>query len=143
MPTISREFQDDVTSNGSTAVANEDSPLLRPYRDDGASDEGVTKITTTKPFRLTRGAAFLIILNFSMEMSEMILIVPFVAMYEQNLCRSYYKEHDPTKVNPDGSVLESLCKVTTIQRQLASLRGWHGTFNAIPGTCFLLKVLTL
>ena len=54
-------------------------------------------------------------------------------LMEQNVCRTYYKLHDPSKLLPDESVPEKLCKEAVIQAELVQLAGWLDTLWLIPG----------
>ena len=74
-----------------------------------------------------------ILLNFLVEMCDMIIIVPTIALLERSICYTYYAEHDPHVIGPGGLVNERLCKIGPVQEQLAVLRGWKALFEALPG----------
>jgi hypothetical protein len=40
-------------------------------------------------------------------------------LIEQALCRTFYMEHDPGVVGPDGDVPEAMCKTATLQSHVA------------------------
>jgi hypothetical protein len=61
----------------------------------------------------------------------------FVRMEELSICRPYYYKHDPTVIDSDGNIEESLCKVDEVQAELAFISGWLGFFETIPGKYFL------
>jgi len=78
---------------------------------------------------------FLLISNFG----DNIKVGPEIRLYELLVCRRYYLEHDPSKVDNDGSVNESYCKLDILQGELSMLRGWlfswlllAGIFVAVP-----------
>ncbi|KAG9230479.1 major facilitator superfamily domain-containing protein [Amylocarpus encephaloides] len=57
----------------------------------------------------------------------------FVRMEELSICRSYYFQQDPSLIDDDGNVEETLCKVDAVQAELAFISGWLGFFETIPG----------
>jgi hypothetical protein len=61
----------------------------------------------------------------------------FVRMEELSICRAYYYEHDPTLVDVNGNVQETLCKVDEVQIELALISGWLAFFETVPGKSFL------
>ena len=76
-------------------------------------------------------------LYFFVEMYDMITIAPLTAIFEQSVCRKWYINHDPSRINFGGSVNEQLCKLESIQAAVAVLRGWKLAFDTIPGTNLL------
>jgi hypothetical protein len=70
---------------------------------------------------------------FLVEMYDFITIAPPIALFERSICRTYYASHVPHVIRPDGYVPEALCKLDSIQVELAILRGWKVTFGSIPG----------
>lgn len=85
------------------------------------------------PISLTYVRCGCILLNFLVEMCDMIIIVPTIALLERSICHTYYAEHDPRVIGPGGLVNERLCKIGPVQEQLAVLRGWKALFEALPG----------
>lgn len=76
-------------------------------------------------------------LYFLVEMFDMVTIAPLTALLEQSLCRTWYRSHDPSLINPGGSVEEQCCKIEPIQAELAVLRGWKLAFDALPGAAIV------
>jgi MFS family permease len=68
---------------------------------------------------------------------------PKTRIYEANICLSYYREHDPSAIGPDGHIPESLCKIDAVQQKLAVIFGWADTFDAIPGILLAIPFGTL
>jgi len=66
------------------------------------------------------------------EFSELVLTSPRIRLLEASICRSHFLAHNPSVLNPDGSIDESLCKLDAIQARLAHIRGWQVFFEAIP-----------
>lgn len=74
-----------------------------------------------------------LLLYFLVEMYDMISIAPLTALLEQRLCRDYYRKHDPSLIAPGGFLEERLCKLDSVQSELAIVRGWSLAFDALPG----------
>lgn len=55
-----------------------------------------------------------------------------VYLFEQARCLIYYQINDPTKVDPENGVKESLCKITDIQRPLSILVGVDAMLAILP-----------
>ncbi|ROV93534.1 hypothetical protein VSDG_06808 [Cytospora chrysosperma] len=49
--------------------------------------------------------------------------LPLNRVVERRLCVEFYKQHDPSKIGPGGSVDEELCKVDTVQQGLGRIQG--------------------
>ena len=56
-----------------------------------------------------------------------------VYLYQQSLCLTYYKAHDPTQIDFQSRVEESMCKVDQVQSQLAVIDGIDSFLSCIPG----------
>jgi hypothetical protein len=66
------------------------------------------------------------------EIGEYLYTAPRVRLFESVSCSRYYLQHDPSLVNPDGSVPEALCKIDPVQNEVASVLGWQLFFDSIP-----------
>ena len=86
------------------------------------------------PFKWTKIAVYCVVLNFLLEIFDMILITPQVALFQRALCLTYYSKHDSGAIGLNGSISEELCRISPIQHELAILRGWKGFFDSIPGS---------
>lgn len=86
-----------------------------------------------KHLRLSRVGIFAVLLYFLVEMSDMISVGPLTALLEQSVCRSYFEVHNPSLISPEGWVREGLCKLESIQAELAVVRGWKLAFDTLPG----------
>jgi hypothetical protein len=73
---------------------------------------------------------FLLISTFG----DNIKIGPEVRLYELLVCRRYFLEHDPSKIDKDGNVEEGYCKLDVIQGELSVLRGWVFSWFLLVGT---------
>ncbi len=65
-------------------------------------------------------------IHFLLAFCEIILVAPLIKLFENSLCLSYYDF-------PVNGVEESLCKISDIQRPLATIRGWKSMFDTFPG----------
>ena len=71
-------------------------------------------------------------LQFCTYFAKHMVEVPTIKLFEQAICNRYYSNHPlhrPTVLNVD----EGLCKIPTIQKELATLTGLKFTFDALPG----------
>jgi hypothetical protein len=59
--------------------------------------------------------------------------LPLNRVIELRYCRAYYQAHDPSVLDPDGNVSEELCKLDTIQQNLAWLQGAIETLHIVCG----------
>ncbi|KAI5787895.1 major facilitator superfamily domain-containing protein [Pyronema domesticum] len=66
-------------------------------------------------------------------MAAFLSITPQIRLFESIICENYYKAHDPSVIRPDGSIPEALCKVESVQGELAMLDGFKSLFMNIPG----------
>ncbi|KAH7320723.1 major facilitator superfamily domain-containing protein [Stachybotrys elegans] len=49
--------------------------------------------------------------------------LPLNRAIERRLCRDHYAAHEPSRLRPDGSVEEQLCKIDAVQKTLGSMLG--------------------
>lgn len=75
------------------------------------------------------------LLFFVVDFASFVRVTPKTRMFEIAFCREYYLKTDPSKIDLDGNVAESFCKVADVQEKLALLKGWLGSLECIPGTC--------
>ncbi|KAF4436968.1 MFS multidrug transporter [Fusarium austroafricanum] len=82
-------------------------------------------VSPQDPLGFTRTTYLALALTFLLEMSNVVLAVPLIALYEQAICRNHYRAN--------GAVGDDLCKAVPVQSELALLRGWQGFFNGFSG----------
>ena len=58
---------------------------------------------------------------------------PQLRLFESIVCRHYYKLQDPGKIDRYGQVPEHLCKINSVQDEIAFLDGYQMLFDNIPG----------
>lgn len=71
----------------------------------------------------------LLLVNLAMSLYQL----PLNRVIERRLCRDYYSSTDPAKLQPDGSVDESLCKIPEVQQSLGSIQGVMETTWIVGG----------
>ncbi|KAF1939108.1 hypothetical protein EJ02DRAFT_446404 [Clathrospora elynae] len=65
----------------------------------------------------------LVLLLVLVHLSVVLYTLPLNRVIELRLCQEHYSLHDPSVIQPDGSIPEKLCKIDDIQRRLAWLQG--------------------
>ena len=76
--------------------------------------------------------------TFTMNLFE----APRTRLFENSFCYDFYSIHDPSRIGEDGIVDEKLCKIDPVQAQVATLKGWQGFLDYLPGTLTLHYRLT-
>jgi MFS family permease len=114
----------------------EGAPLLSPVEDGGSLPIPELPPKKKKPWILLCVLVFFLIA--CVDVGAYLAEAPKTRVYEANLCIRYYEKHDPSKIGPDGSVVEELCKIDTVQQKMASIFGWQETFDAIPSILLAL-----
>jgi hypothetical protein len=108
-------------SSPSSPSHDETEPLLPPS----------SPSHSPKPWIRVTVVATLIILF--VDLGALMSQAPLARLYESLLCSQYWAKHDPSKLLPDGSVPEKMCKGTSVQDQVAVLFGWQWVWDAIVG----------
>ena len=107
-------------------------PLLRVDSDN-------TRARRPPPFVLSTPTKFCLLLCFLVELSNNILTVPLIALFERAICEHYYRTHTRHVSGHQSSVNEENCKIASVQAQLATLRGWKAFFDTTSGmSCGIL-----
>jgi hypothetical protein len=65
-----------------------------------------------------------------------LLAVPTVRLIERSVCIRYYATDLVGKAVAPDEPLESACKISEVQGQLAFIMGWKRSLDAIPGILF-------
>jgi len=79
----------------------------------------------------------MILISMSYAFSE----APLYRLYESNICKRYWLEHDYTVIDSQGNVPEEKCKLSSIQRDLAMIQTNQVFYNTIA--CTTLPMLGL
>lgn len=69
--------------------------------------------------------------------ADRLIIPPLNRLLEANICRVYYREHHPSFIDENDQVPEYMCKVNSIQIQLALLLGAIQTTGLVCGKLIL------
>jgi hypothetical protein len=112
-----------------------------------AGDEGIGQSTSSggpstfrrSPPNSSIGALITLLLLINLATS--LYQLPLNRVIEGRLCRDYYREHEPSLIDPDGGVDESLCKIDPVQQDLAWIQGIMET-TWIVGDFFMTIPLT-
>ena len=64
---------------------------------------------------------------FIMDLVTTATVAPQMMIFEKIICRDYYAEWQT------GAGSSNACKIEPIQSELATINGWWGTFETIPG----------
>lgn len=105
----------------SCSSQDESTPLIRPS----------SPSHPPKPwFHVIIFATLIILLT---DLGSLVGQAPLARLYESILCAQYWKQHDPSRLLPDGSVPEELCKLNSMQDTVAVLFGWQWVWDAVPG----------
>jgi hypothetical protein len=91
------------------------------------------------PKGLTPWLVFLIAILW--HSADRLIIPPLNRLIEANICRGYYCKHDPSSIDGNDQVPEYLCKVDSIQIQLALLLGAIQTIGLVCGMLYLVPRL--
>jgi hypothetical protein len=86
------------------------------------------------PSTLSKRAIWLLVLLLLLvQLSSVLYTLPLNRVIELRLCQEHYEAHDPSVIQPDGSISEMLCKIKEVQRGLAWLQGSMETMNVVCG----------
>lgn len=64
--------------------------------------------------------------------SYMIIAPARIRIFEQIYCDEYYRNHPTIQLPYHGPIPEEMCKVTEVQKQVSSLRGWYEFYDSLP-----------
>ena len=103
-------------------------PLLRPDN----SHEDNNPLPELEPKGFSPATYYCFALTFLLEMSNVLLTVPLITLFEQAICQTHY---GPQQLSLGLATMgEDPCKAAPIQSELALLRGWQASFNGISGS---------
>lgn len=106
---------------------DERAPLL-PDRHEVPGQDKPPKIWNQKTYTFALIIVLLILLNGGNTVQE----APKTRLFESIFCSHFYREHDPSFIGPDGTVLERFCKIEPVQSDVAMLKGWQVFLDNIP-----------
>jgi hypothetical protein len=88
------------------------------------------------PTSLTPWLVFLVAVLW--HSADRLIIPPLNRLLEANICRVYFREHDPSVIDSSDQVPEHLCKGNSVQIQLALLLGCIQTIGLVCGRLYLV-----
>lgn len=100
---------------------------------DTGSDSGSAP-TSLSLLGLTQAFWWCIVLELLCEFSVMILHVPMVSLLEQAICHRNFPQDQWATLSPD------VCKVASVQRSLAEVRGWKAFFDTLSAVIVALPM---
>lgn len=117
---------------------SETSPLLHYDGSDDASPPISLKATTSlqkvrNHLQKWRTVVFCTLFIIAVDVPGLIGDVSKLRMLELGACREYYGVHDPSVIDSNGNIEESLCKDPAIQSRLAQIRSLMAFIEAVPG----------
>jgi hypothetical protein len=68
-------------------------------------------------------------------MAVRLMSLPLNRVIELRYCQEYYQTHDPSVIDSHGNIPEKLCKLDSIQQQLAWMQGALDILHALCGKC--------
>ncbi|CAG9948111.1 unnamed protein product [Clonostachys rosea f. rosea IK726] len=86
-------------------------------------DDGEPSFSHSPAQPRARGIRSVLLLLLLVNLAMSLYQLPLNRVIERRLCRDYYSSTDPVKLQPGGSVDESLCKIPEVQQSLGSIQG--------------------
>ncbi|PSN70283.1 hypothetical protein BS50DRAFT_674706 [Corynespora cassiicola Philippines] len=83
---------------------------------------------TFSRYRTAWGCGALLII---MSLGQALFKTPLLRIIEFNLCRAYYLSRNPRIVGPDEDLNEEMCKVISIQKDLATVNAYNITISSL------------
>jgi hypothetical protein len=71
--------------------------------------------------------------KLSIYLAGALTITPLQRIFEANICRTYYQEHNVAVIDRQDSVPESLCKIDAVQQRVSEINGLSGVVDLLPG----------
>ncbi|KAI0895498.1 hypothetical protein F4806DRAFT_502950 [Annulohypoxylon nitens] len=77
--------------------------------------------------QLPHSVIICIVILFFSSLFELVAIEPTAALFQDSICREYYRLHGPNAIPEGGPVEESMRRIDTVQQELVTIRGfrWH------------------
>lgn len=117
---IYRSLRVERMSNENGSV-HERQPLLS---NNSKSTESASSYTTDW-YTLIWCMTVLVLISISGCMTE----APQTRLYESVICRDYYNTHYPSAIGDDGNVPEAMCKIESIQGDIAMILSYQKLIN--------------
>ncbi|KIW10592.1 hypothetical protein PV08_11556 [Exophiala spinifera] len=96
---------------------------------------------TAQPPRVSRAVFWkLYALVFCVNIAFQLLIPAQTEIFENIYCKQWYRRHPRPDLPAHRPVPESFCKISPIQTQVSSLKGWLEVSQAVPGLLLSIPV---
>ena len=117
--------------NDTAPLLSDDRHRSQPSSDDHARHDDNDDDDEHDTFHFNTLAKYCLLLQFSVELSNQILTVPLIALFENAICQTYYRQ-DELMDSANSQLLDRRsCKIPPIQSELARTRGWKAFFETI------------
>jgi hypothetical protein len=71
--------------------------------------------------------------KLSIYLAGALTATPLQRIFEGNICRTYYQEHNAAVIDLQDSVPESLCKIDAVQQRVSEINGASSVIELLPG----------
>lgn len=105
----------------------ETAPLLEHPGDVAPRAQATTAQSIQSEARFWTIIAILILVPISYYIAE----ASQIRFFELTSCRNYYREHNASRIGPDGSVPEQWCKESKIGEEVAYITSWQPSFDLL------------
>ena len=73
----------------------------------------------------------LIVILLAFEIGGQMIPGPMVRLIETIACDNYWRRHDPARLPASGHLPEHLCKISAVQTEVATVKGYSDLFEAL------------
>lgn len=73
----------------------------------------------------------LTVILLSFEIGGQMIPVPMLRLIETIACNNYWRRHDPARLPASGHLPEHLCKVTAVQMEVATVKGYSDLLEGV------------
>ena len=121
-----------MSESASEHSSTDSAPLLRPTLSRSRRPSTAASVFSVENRKVFVFMTTIVVIIVLVDIGGYLTMAPLQRILESIICRTYYREHDPSKIGWDDQVEEKLCKVTPVASQVAKLRGWLDMMEALP-----------
>lgn len=81
----------------------------------------------------TSAVAALLSLLLLVNLAASLYQLPLNLVIERRICLEHYRQHDPSRISPGGTIDEGLCKIDSVQQGLGWMQGTMDTIWVVGG----------
>jgi hypothetical protein len=70
--------------------------------------------------------------KLSIYLAGALTATPLQRIFEANICRTYYQEHNVAAIDSKDSVPEDLCKIDAVQQRVSEINGLSSVIDLVP-----------